>query len=83
MEGARFFLRMQVTNKPGVLAGIAKVFGDHKVSIERVVQRQAKQAKAELVIVTSAVKENYLKEALAELKKMPIIREISSIIREY
>lgn len=79
----RFFLRMQVTNKPGVLAGIAKVFGDHKVSIERVVQRQAKQAKAELVIVTSAVKENYLKEALAELKKMPIIREISSIIREY
>ena len=31
----RFFIRMQVSNEPGVLAAIAKVFGDHKVSIER------------------------------------------------
>ena len=42
----RFFLRMQVTNEPGVLAQIAKVFGDHKVSIERVVQREAKKMHA-------------------------------------
>lgn len=50
----RFFIRMQVSNEPGVLAAIAKVFGDHKVSIERVIQEQAKAAKAELVIGTSA-----------------------------
>ena len=34
----KFFLRMQVENCPGVLAQIAKVFGEHKVSIARVVQ---------------------------------------------
>lgn len=79
----RFFLRMQVTNEPGVLAGIAKVFGDHKVSIERVIQRQAIEAKAELVIGTSSVKEYHLEDALEELKKMKFVDEISSVIREY
>ena len=79
----RFFIRMQVSNEPGVLAAIAKVFGDHKGSIERVIQEQAKAAKAELVIGTSAVKEYHLQDALEELKEMPIVSEISSIIREY
>ena len=79
----RFFIRMQENNEPGVLAAIAKVFGDHKVSIERVIQEQAKAAKAELVIGTSAVKEYHLQDALEELKEMPIVSEISSIIREY
>ena len=79
----RFFIRMQVSNEPGVLAAIARVFGDHKVSIERVIQEQAKAAKAELVIGTSAVKEYHLQDALEELKEMPIVSEISSIIREY
>ena len=35
----KFFLRMQVKNRPGVLAQIAQVFGGHKVSIARVVQK--------------------------------------------
>ena len=52
----KFFLRMQVENCPGVLAQIAKVFGEHKVSIARVVQKNAKTDRAELVIVTEKVK---------------------------
>lgn len=79
----KFFLRMQVENKPGALARIAKVFGDHKVSIAKVVQKNAEEAKAELVIGTERVKEYHLQDALGELKKTDIIHEISSIIREY
>lgn len=79
----KFFLRMQVKNQPGVLACIAKVFGDHQVSIARVVQKNARSERAELVIVTDKVKEDYLKNALQELEGMDPIFEISSIIREY
>lgn len=79
----KFFLRMQVKNQPGVLACIAKVFGDHQVSIARVVQKNARSERAELVIVTDKVKEDYLKDALQELECMDPIFEISSIIREY
>lgn len=79
----KFFLRMQVANQPGVLASIANVFGKHKVSIERIIQKDVEKEKAELVIVTEYVKEGYLQEALDELMQMPILEEISSKIRVY
>ena len=79
----KFFLRMQVDNKPGVLAAIASVFGVHKVSISKVVQKIIKDGPAELVIVTEAVKEYHMKDALEHLKDIETTREISSMIREY
>ena len=79
----KFFLRMQVKNRPGVLARIAQVFGAHKVSIARVVQKNAHSDRAELVIVTEKVKERHMKDATEELKQMESIYEISSVIREY
>lgn len=79
----KFFLRMQVKNRPGVLAQIAQVFGGHKVSIARVVQKNVHSEKAELVIVTERVKERHMKDATEELKNMESIYEISSVIREY
>ena len=78
-----FFIRMQVKNQPGVLAAIARVFGEHKVSIARVVQEHTQPETAELVIVTEKVKEKYMESALEELKSLDRIYEISSVIREY
>lgn len=79
----KFFLRMQVKNEPGVLAKVASVFGGHKVSIRRVVQKHVQEEAAELVISTEKVKEYHIKDALRELQKMDSISEISSMIREY
>lgn len=79
----KFFIRMQVKNRPGVLAQIAQVFGEHEVSIARVVQKNAKTEQAELVIVTEKVKELNMKDALEELAKMENISEVSSVIREF
>ena len=79
----KFFLRMQVKNRPGVLAQIAQVFGGHKVSIASVVQKNVHPDRAELVIVTEKVQERHMKDATEELKQMESIYEISSVIREY
>ena len=79
----KFFLRMQVKNQPGVLASITTVFGSHGVSIARVVQKHIKGDQAELVIVTDKVREDYLKNALEQLRDIENIFEISSVIREY
>lgn len=79
----KFFLRMQVDNQPGVLAAIASVFGTHKVSISKVVQKVITDGVAELAIVTDSVKEYHMQDALEYLKGMDTIREISSVIREY
>ena len=80
---SKFFLRMQVENRPGVLASIASVFGEHKVSINKVVQKIITDGMAEIVIVTDAVKEYHMQDAQEELLRMPIVKEISSVIREY
>lgn len=79
----KFFLRMQVKNQPGVLACIAQIFGNHKVSIVRVVQKYVEESQAELVIVTDKVKEGYMKNALKELEDLDDIYEVSSVIRAY
>ena len=65
------------------LASIASVFGEHKVSINKVVQKIITDGMAEVVIVTDAVKEYHMQDAQEELLRMPIVKEISSVIREY
>ena len=79
----KFFVRMQVTNKPGVLARIASMFGEHKVSISKVIQKVITDGVAELVIVTEAVKEYHMQDALMRLREMDTTQKISSVIREY
>lgn len=79
----RFFIRMQVVNKPGVLAAIAGELATHKVSISKVVQKVIKSGMAELVIGTEEVKEYHMADALNDLKKLDVVHEISSVIREY
>lgn len=78
-----FFLRIQVKNEPGVLARITNVFGSHKVSIVRVVQKNSKYKSAELVIVTEKVQEYHMQDALDELAEMDITENIGSVIRQY
>ena len=79
----KFFIRMQVVNKPGVLAAIAGELATHKVSISKVVQKAIKSGMAELVIGTEEVKEYHMADALNDLKKLDVVHEISSVIREY
>lgn len=79
----KFMIRMQVDNKPGVLAAIASVFGEHKVSIRKVLQKIISDEIAEIVIGTDEVKEKYMKKALNLIVDLPVVKEISSVIREY
>lgn len=79
----RYFLRMQVTNRPGVLASIASVFGNESVSIEQLIQKHKEGDVAEIVIITEAVEEGHFNNAMEVLKGMDILHEISSMIRVY
>jgi len=78
---AKFYIRMTVTDRPGVLAGIAGVFGNNNVSIATVLQKTSQQDLAELILITHKVKEQNLRDALAVLKGMSIVGEINNVIR--
>lgn len=80
---SRYFLRLQVEDRSGALAGIASVFGNNGVSIYQVVQKARHDGKAELVIITENVEERRIRDALTILQGMSMVREISGMIRVY
>ena len=78
-----YFIRMEVENKPGVLATIASIFGNNSVSIEQVIQKNKIGKDAELVIITSSVKERHIKDALLILESSSVVRKVATMIRVY
>lgn len=79
----KYFLRMQVADKPGVLASVASVLGNNDVGIDRVIQKAKKGNVAELVVITDLVLEKNFRDAITIFKGMSMINEISAIIRVY
>jgi len=78
---AQYYIRMTVTDRPGVLAGIAGVFGNNAVSIATVLQKTNTEDMAELILITHTVKEKDLQDSLTVLKGMNIVGQINSVIR--
>ena len=70
-------------DKPGVLATIASIFGNNSVSIEQVIQKDKVNDLAELVIVTSKVRERHIRDAMLILNSSSVVKNIASVIRVY
>jgi homoserine dehydrogenase len=79
----RYYLRMSILDHPGVLAQIAKTLGDHLISISSVIQKESEASTqtAEIVIMTHPAKEEAMQQALKEMEKIPIVKEVGSFIR--
>ncbi|MCQ4671390.1 homoserine dehydrogenase [Lactonifactor longoviformis] len=80
---SRYFLRMQVDDKPGVLASVASVLANNSVSIAQVIQKAKSSEAAEIVVITDSVEERHFNDSLAIFQGMSVIRKISSVIRVY
>jgi homoserine dehydrogenase len=78
---SRYYIRLQATDKHGVLAGIAKVFADNKVSIAAVTQKENNGHQATIVILVHQVKEANLKAALKQIQRLPLVKKIGNVIR--
>lgn len=79
----RYFLRLIVEDRTGILAGVAGVLGNNNVSINQVIQKPAVDGVAELVVITDKVENRHLKDALMIFGEMSMIREVASVIRVY
>ncbi|MEF2734785.1 MAG: homoserine dehydrogenase [Blautia sp.] len=80
---SRFFLRLHVDDKPGVLAGIASVLGNYRVSIAQMIQKHREEDFAEIVVVTSKVREGNFHDAMLIIEGMEAVHKITSVIRVY
>lgn len=79
----RYYIRLTVVDQPGVLARIAKLLGDARISIASVIQKETHEASntAELVIMTHEAREASVQGALKAVEDLPEVQEIGNFIR--
>lgn len=77
----RFFLRVLLTDKPGVLAAVTKILSKYMVNLDSVNQIDLKGGDAELVLVTHLVREGDMRKALEELRGLETTKEIITVLR--
>jgi homoserine dehydrogenase len=80
---SRYYVRLWVADRPGVLAQIARIFGDHEISIASCIQKESDPAAgaAELVIVTHPAREADVQAALAAIAALEVVRELATMVR--
>lgn len=78
----RFYIRLTVEDKLGVLAQATKVFADNQISISHISQYETEDTEARtLIYMTHETLEADMKRAKEQLESLELIREVASIIR--
>ena len=75
-----FYLSMDVTEGLGVLAAVAKVFGDHKVSI-KAMEQVGWDGEARLIFLTHKAREGDLLGTIDELRLLQAVDRVGGVLR--
>jgi homoserine dehydrogenase len=77
---SEYYLNLEVVDRPGVLAAVAGVFGDHRVSI-RSMEQEGLGAEARLVFITHTAKESDVQACLGDLRRLDAVDRIGGLLR--
>lgn len=77
---SQFYIAIDVTDRPGVLAQVATVFGANGVSIMSMEQVGLDQ-EARLIFITHLAKERAVRQTLTEVQQLPAARRLVGFIR--
>ena len=77
-----WFIRLSVTDEPGVLASIAGTFSQNNVSIESVIQ-EGRGEQAELVLVTHEAPEKDMQNSINQISSLDSVTSVTSTLRVY
>ena len=81
IEG-RYYFRFSCIDRPGVLSKIARILGDHRISIASVVQKDRRREHiVPVVMMTHDARERDVQAAFNEIDRLPTIRRRSILIR--
>jgi homoserine dehydrogenase len=82
----RYYVSMNVADRPGVLASVAAEFGKREVSIaevrqEGVVDEGGQRCGARIVVVTHEATDAALSETVTALGDLDVVQEVKSVLR--
>ena len=78
---SKYYLRVNVSDKAGVLARITKIFEEHNISIETMLQRPSENESANLLISTHIALEKNIQTMIHELEALDFVNAKPSMIR--
>ncbi len=80
---SRYYFRLNVADRAGVLARIAKVLGDRDISIASVIQKDADLSTqtADLVVTTHPSREDAVQESIRSMGELDVVRKVSNMVR--
>ena len=76
----RYLIRLDVSDRPGVLASVAQIFATNKVSIETV-RQSGRGDSAELIVMTHSATEGALSTTVSALSKSDAVKSVESVLR--
>ena len=70
-----YYLRMQVTDKPGVMADVASILGNAGISIEAILQKEPAPGaeQASIILLTHVVQEKQMNTAIRQIEALDTI----------
>ena len=77
----RYYLRLQVEDKSGILAKVASILGEYNISIKNMMQKSYDENSANLLLSTHTCREKDIKDALAKLQESNLVLSKPSMIR--
>jgi homoserine dehydrogenase len=82
----RYYVNMNVADRPGVLASVAAEFGKREVSIaevrqEGMVDEDGQRCGARIVVVTHRATDAALSETVAALADLDVVQSVNSVLR--
>jgi len=70
-----YYLRMRVVDRPGVLADIARILADSRISIDAMVQKEPGEgeSRVDIVMLTHLAVEKNVNAAIGRIEKLPTV----------
>jgi homoserine dehydrogenase len=75
-----WYLNIDVVDRPGVLAAVARVFGDNGVSI-RSMEQVGLGDEARLIFVTHVAREGDVRRTLAAFRSLEVVDHVGGVLR--
>jgi len=77
----KYYIRLKVEDKSGVLAKVATILGEQDISIKTMIQKEQSDNSASLLLSTHICKEIDIKKALKKLKDSGVVKTTPIMIR--
>ena len=79
---SQYYLRLKVSDRPGVLAAVTSTLGEFGISVESMLQKPSSHAdRVRLLFTTHLCREKKIKEAMEALRRLDVVDRKITMIR--